>query len=227
MSSIFGGSKSKQTSSNQAFGQIKDWATPLLGYAQQGATGISDFLGGNTTGFDAYKRATGFDAAAEAGSRGITGNAAASGLLRSGGTAKALQAFGNQMQNQYADKYMDNLFNQANLGYNAAQILGGAGTTSTSKSKSKNGIGGFLGSVAGGLAASDARLKKNIFKIGEMDNGLGIYQYRYIDDRGPFVGVMAQEVAQKVPDALGPTVDGYLTVDYNKLGLTGSITKES
>lgn len=217
MGSIFGGSKSKQTSSNQAYGQIKDWATPLLGYAQQGARGVSDFLGGDTTGFDAYKRATGFDAAAEAGSRGITGNAAAAGLLRSGGTAKDLQALGNRMQNQYADSYLDKMFNQANLGYNAAQILGGAGTTSTSKSKSKNGIGGFLGSVAGGLAASDIRLKKNIFKIGELSNGLSLYQYRYIDDRGPFVGVMAQEVAKKMPDAIGPTINGYLTVDYSMM----------
>lgn len=218
MGSIFGKNKQKSSSSNQAFGTIRDWAQPLLGYAGSSANDISNFLGGDTSGFNAYKQATGFDALAEEGSRGITGNAAAAGLLRSGGTGKALQAYGNNIQNQYVNQYLENLFNRANLGYNAAQILSGSGNTSTSTSKSKPGIGGFLGGVGSIVAASDIRLKKNIHKLGELDNGLGVYQYRYIDNRGPFVGVMAQEVAEIIPEALGPRAGDYMTVDYSKIG---------
>lgn len=224
MSSIFGGSKQKSssTSSNQAYGTLNNAFSPLLGYASQGAQGLSALLGGDVSGLNAYKNATGFDAAAEAGSRGITGNAAAGGLLRSGSTGKALQRYGQEISNQYANNYMDRLLAQANLGYQAGNILSSAGNTSqsTSSGKSKKGIGGFLGSAAGAIAKSDVRLKKNIHKVGELDNGLNVYQYRYIDDdEKVHLGVMAQEVAEIKPEALGPlTEDGYMTVDYGKLG---------
>jgi len=71
--------------------------------------------------------------------------------------------------------------------------------------------------VAGGIAASDRRLKKNIFKIAEMLNGLNVYQYRYTNNEGPHIGVMADEVMLIQPEAMGPTIDGYMTVDYGKL----------
>lgn len=214
MGSIFGGSKSKSTSSNQAYGTLSTAFSPLLGYAQQGAQGLAALLGGDTSGFEAYKRATGFDAAAETGSRGITGNAAASGLLRSGSTSKALQSYGTNLQNQYSQNYLDNLLSLANTGLQAGNVLSGAGATSTSTSKSKSGLGGLVGSIASGVAASDRRLKKNIFEVGKLKNGLKLYQFRYINNEGPFVGVMAQEVKELMPEALGPEVNGYMTVNY-------------
>lgn len=222
MSSIFGGSKQKSSasSSNKSYDFIKNTYSPLTSMAGTGANALQALLSGDTSGFESYKKATGFDAAAEAGSRGITGNAAASGLLRSGSTAKALQAFGNNMQNQYANNYMDRLLAQAGLGFQAGNLISGAGQTSTSTSsgKSKNGIGGFLGSLAGGIAASDRRLKINIFKVKTAKNGLNIYQYRYVDGSGPFIGVMADEVASIRPEALGPEINGFKTVNYDKLG---------
>lgn len=221
MSSIFGGSKqqSTQSSSNQAFQPVSTAFSPLLGNAAQGASGIQALLSGDPTGFNAYKGATGYDAASEAGSRGITGNAAAGGLLRSGSTAKALQAFGTSMQNQYANSYLDRLFQQAGLGFNAANAMTGAGGISQglSSGSSKPGIGGFLGSVASGIAASDRRLKKKIAKVGKLKNGLNLYQYFYINDAGPYVGVMADEVEQIAPEALGPVIGGYQTVNYDLL----------
>jgi hypothetical protein len=51
-------------------------------------------------------------------------------------------------------------------------------------------------------------------------DGLQIYRYRYIGDDTSYVGVMAQEVAERVPDAVARGEDGYLTVDYGRLGLT-------
>ena len=217
MGSIFGGSKQKSSSSNQAFGQIRDTFTPLTENAATGSNALAALLSGDASGFNAYKKATGFDAAAEYGSRGVTGNAAAKGLLRSGSTSKGLQAFGDMLQNQYAGNYMDRLLGQANLGYQAGSLISGAGQTSQSSGKQKNGLGGFLGAAASGIAASDKRLKKNIHKVGETSDGLNIYQYRYLNDEGPYIGVLAQEVAEKRPDALGPEIAGYMTVNYDKL----------
>lgn len=221
MGGLFGGSKqsSSSQSANRAYdGLVKEF-WPMTRHADNGANAFAALLGGDTSGFDTFKKSTGFDAAAEMGSRGITGNAAAGGMLRSGGTAKALQAFGNTLQNQYANNYMDRLLGQANLGFQAGNLVSGAGTVtnSTSTSKGKNGIGGLLGGIASGIAASDRRLKKNVFEVGELPNGLKLYQYRYTDDTGPFVGVMAQDVEKIMPEALGPTVDGYMTVNYDRI----------
>lgn len=233
MSAIFGGSKqnssstasSSSVSGNKSYDQLNQAFSPMFGNATSGASALSALLNGDASGFNAFKNATGFDAASEMGSRGITGNAAASGLLRSGSTAKALQSFGDTIQNQYANNYMSNLFNKANLGFQAGNLVSGAGQFSQSQSQSqgtssgssKPGIGKFLGTIAAGAAASDRRLKKNIFKIGKLSNGLSLYQYRYINDAGPFIGVMADEVEKIMPEALGPIIDGYKTVDYDMI----------
>lgn len=141
---LFGGKKSKETSNsyNKSYDQINSTFSPLTGQAATGANALSALLSGDSSGFDKYKAATGFDASAEAGSRGITGNAAAAGLLRSGSTGKALEAYGTDLQNQYAQSYLSNLFNQANLGLGAGQLIAGAGqvSNSTSKSSEKPGI---------------------------------------------------------------------------------------
>src|SRR3546814_17167578 len=82
----------------------------------------------------------------------------------------------------YANDYLSNLFNKANLGFNAGNLVAGAGQTSSSKRKSKGGIGGLLGSAAGAIAASDRRLKINIHKVGEQ-KGLNLYQFRRSEER--------------------------------------------
>lgn len=153
MSKIFGGSKSTSTSSNKAYDTINSSFSPLLGNAASGAQSLAALLGGDASGFNAYKKATGFDAIAEQGSRGITGNAAAGGLLRSGSTGKALQDYGTNLQNQFANTYMDRLLAQAGIGFNAGNALIGAGQTSQSKQKSKPGLGGFLGGGLAGIAS--------------------------------------------------------------------------
>lgn len=218
MGSIFGGSKSTSNSSNRAYDFLKEQFGDVTNATSSGLGGLQALLGGDASGFNAYKKATGFDAAAELGSRGITGNQAAAGMLRSGGTGKALQAYGNTIQNQFADNYMSKLLAQAGIGINAGQLLASAGQTSSETKKSKNGIGGFLGKIGAGIAASDRRLKKNIYKIGVLKDGLNVYQYRYIDGSGPYVGVMADEVEIIKPEALGPIVAGFQTVNYDNIG---------
>jgi soluble lytic murein transglycosylase-like protein len=65
---------------------------------------------------------------------------------------------------------------------------------------------------------SDRRLKHDIKKIGEADNGLPIYTFKYKGDEHhqTHVGFMADEVEKKNPDAVGLDPSGYKTVDYDK-----------
>ena len=67
---------------------------------------------------------------------------------------------------------------------------------------------------------SDIGLKRDIVKLGELVNGIGLYRYRYLDGDQFYVGVMAQEVAAFMPDAVGLMPDGYhLRVIYARLGM--------
>ena len=78
------------------------------------------------------------------------------------------------------------------------------------------GIGGF----GGGRRFSDIRLKEDIVPIGRLGNGIGLYRFRYKgDDHTVYVGVMAQEVQKIVPRAVSRDRDGFLRVDYDRLGI--------
>lgn len=99
--------------------------------------------------------------------------------------------------------------------------------TSTGSATQKQ-SGSFLDTVLGlgqlGLSAastfSDPRLKKHVSLIERMANGLGIYRFRYLWERSTepeHIGVMADEVATIMPEALGPVISGFMTVNYDKL----------
>ena len=66
---------------------------------------------------------------------------------------------------------------------------------------------------------SDIRVKRDIVSVGQLDSGIGLYRYRYLWNDQAYVGVMAQEVGEIVPDAVTSGEDGYLRVDYGRLGL--------
>ncbi|MFZ0236614.1 MAG: tail fiber domain-containing protein, partial [Xanthobacteraceae bacterium] len=51
------------------------------------------------------------------------------------------------------------------------------------------------------------------------NNGLGLYRFSYNGSNTPYVGVIAQEVAQVAPEAVTRGRDGYLRVYYDKLGV--------
>jgi polysaccharide export outer membrane protein len=70
-----------------------------------------------------------------------------------------------------------------------------------------------------GTLASDIRLKRDIVPVAQLSNGLRLYRYRYIWSPTLYVGVMAQEVRAVVPAAVTRGPDGYLRVDYRRLGL--------
>src|SRR5438045_912115 len=63
---------------------------------------------------------------------------------------------------------------------------------------------------------SDARLKRDVVHLGRLDNGINLYRYRYNWSDQIYVGVMAQEIVQIVPDAIDSGADGYLRVDYER-----------
>lgn len=77
--------------------------------------------------------------------------------------------------------------------------LSGSTTTSTQP-------GGFF---------SDKRLKDDVREIGETHDGQPIYSYKYKGDDRTQIGLMAQDVEKKHPDAVG-LMGGYKTVDYKK-----------
>lgn len=72
-----------------------------------------------------------------------------------------------------------------------------------------------LGSSVGGMF-SDRRLKTDIKRIGESENGLGIYSYKYIWGGPSQIGYMADEVEKVSPQAVSD-FGGLKMVDYSKV----------
>ena len=82
-------------------------------------------------------------------------------------------------------------------------------------------LGGILGGGAAAYTAfSDRRLKENIKEVAvDQRTSLTLYEFNYIDRPGTtYVGVMADEVERIYPEAV-VEVDGYLTVNYDILGI--------
>lgn len=125
------------------------------------------------------------------------------------GDNQRLQGLLGLMQSQNAP--MDAASNYAG---SLGGLLGGYQTQTKNPSTAET--AGGIGSLALGLASlfSDKRLKTDIRRVGETDAGTPIYVYRYLGEGPYFMGVMAQEIAETQPDALGPVVGGYATVYY-------------
>ena len=86
--------------------------------------------------------------------------------------------------------------------------------------------GGMRGGARGGMRGgggrgrrSDLRLKHDVTLLGYMPNGLGFYRFVYNGGRKVFVGVVAQDVKAVMPDAVFRAKDGYLRVEYDKIGV--------
>jgi hypothetical protein len=65
---------------------------------------------------------------------------------------------------------------------------------------------------------SDVRLKTDVVRVGQLDNGLPLYRFRYLWSSDIYVGVLAQEVLPVVPYAVIVGEDGFMRVNYDMLG---------
>lgn len=98
----------------------------------------------------------------------------------------------------------------------------------------RNLTGGSVGSMSDGTGTqtlamgmfSDPRAKENVVEVGRHAAGFGLYLFDYKaafrakGGEGRKFGVMADEVAKIVPEAVMADENGYLRVDYAKLGIT-------
>lgn len=241
-----GGSKFKQQSTsqsesqgsssswNQAYPFLQDSFSTQVGGSRNASNLLNTLLGVNgqmpqEEAYGLWRNTPGYGFARDEGIRAIGGQKSGAGSFLSGDTLKALMKFGTGLADQTYGSYMDRLTGQQQTGITIGNLLAGAGnrsesqetssssSQSTGSSSQQGGIGGFLGGIIGGIAKSDRRLKKDITKIGELENGLNVYQFTYTDGVGPCIGVMADEVKNIQPEALGPTIPGtdYMTVNYN------------
>lgn len=96
----------------------------------------------------------------------------------------------------------------------SAGLFGGLGTLGAAAMMSPAGT--FSG-PAGLFAMSDSRLKKNIRRLGRI-RGINWYVFSYLWDDVRHVGVMAQEVLTRYPEAVKRHSTGYYMVDYSRLG---------
>lgn len=84
-------------------------------------------------------------------------------------------------------------------------------------------MGGLFGLAGTGATAamkfSDRRLKTDIVPVGELPSGLALYDYTIFGRRER--GVMADEVEQRLPEAVSLHPSGFKMVDYGRLGLVG------
>ncbi|WP_338633886.1 tail fiber domain-containing protein [Afipia carboxidovorans] len=85
-------------------------------------------------------------------------------------------------------------------------------------------MGGLFGLGAAGVYKfSDERLKDDVKKVGETDEGIGLYSYKYKGADQHELGLIAQDVEKKKPSAVKKTKSGFKAVDYSKaLGLMDS-----
>lgn len=93
------------------------------------------------------------------------------------------------------------------------------GTVSVKNDPWQTGLGAGLGilGTAGKLGIlSDARAKENARPVGATFDGQTIYAFNYKGDAVTHIGLMAQEVAEKHPDAVFEGPHGFLMVDYAK-----------
>jgi hypothetical protein len=71
---------------------------------------------------------------------------------------------------------------------------------------------------SGFVAPSDRRLKTGIARVATLPSGLGLYRFKYLWGHIEYVGVLAQEVLDVMPNAVVKGADGFLRVDYQMLG---------
>lgn len=213
-----GGGKSKQNGSSSSNNVNNGLLTGALG-GDLGATGsaignMGSELNGGPQGF---ANSGGFNFLLDQGTQNVNANMAARGLGTSGADMKGLETMRNGLASTYLQNYMNDNAMMGGLGLGAGGILAQSGYQSQSQQKGKSKNGSLE-------LPSDPRLKENITHVGKTHDGLNTYTYNYKKGfglpGGTHMGVMADEVAKKKPEAYVKDIggSGYAGVDYSKIG---------
>lgn len=99
-----------------------------------------------------------------------------------------------------------------------AQAAGAMGAANAQAQGTQN-MAGLAALAASLFMGSDERLKEDVKRVGEMDDGTPIYTYKYKQGDGKtHMGVMAQEARKKHPDAVRKDpLTNMLMVNYGAL----------
>lgn len=177
----------------------------------------------------------------EAGEESILRHAPITGGLRSGDIQSAFYDYNRQLENEALLKAynqqlagLQGLASLPSLTPQIAQQTGQIGQTlgqgqiaaaQIGQASQQQNINNLMGlgqlALAAATAFSDSRLKKNITKIGTMNN-YNIYSWTWNEKANSFglfgdsKGVLADEVIKIHPEAVN-IEDGYMKVNYNKL----------
>jgi hypothetical protein len=89
----------------------------------------------------------------------------------------------------------------------------GTGTTTKQTSATSNIIGGLLGAASLASKFSDERLKEDISPVGMLNDGQPVYSYRYSGSPVTEIGLIAQDVEKRHPEAV-TEIAGHKAVDY-------------
>lgn len=163
-----------------------------------------------------------------------------------GNSGAATQSLTNALLDRWGS-YQDRLAGLGTGGYAAASDIAGirtgkgdikymtgqhkagietnaANAMAASRSTGINNLIGLVGAgarlIGAGASAgfwSDRRLKENIIKVGKLPSGLPVYTFNFKGHPETYRGVMADEARELFPQAVGER-DGYLTVDYSRIG---------
>lgn len=219
---IFGGKKEKSQSGNHAYDWIKSNYGSWAGTGTQGVNMLGNVLGLGGSGassqaLDDYWKSSGGDFLLNQGVDAINSNMYARGLGNSGAAMKGLEEFRSDLSSTKLDNYLGQLNDLAKLSLGAGGLIGDAGQFSKgSGTSSSGGLGKFLGSALAMI--SDPDLKTDKRPVGTVT----VWDWRYLwDPPGTHRrGFMADEVEEVHPDAMGPRVAGFRTID--PLALVGA-----
>lgn len=102
----------------------------------------------------------------------------------------------------------------------AANTAAAASASNAARNAASNAAARAAANAASNIRVpSDISLKEEIVPLDAKHLGLRLYRFRYIGDETLYVGVMAQDVAKMLPDAVSVGDNGFLQVDYESLGL--------
>lgn len=115
----------------------------------------------------------------------------------------------------------------AGLGGQSTGTMNGTQTSTPSLMDSIKGGMGMAGTAASAvgsaasmwpllMALSDERAKEDIVPVGKLNDGQSVYSFKYKGQPKTHIGLMAQEVLEHEPAAVGRHPSGLLMVDYDR-----------